>query len=42
MDKSISNYSLISGFWIWIILIIDGNGGTDLLDEIIKYVSKLS
>ena len=42
MDKYSQNYySFISGFWLFIILIVDGNNGTDLLDAIINYISKL-
>lgn len=40
MDKSsFKSYALISGFWLWIILIQDNPQGTDLLDACINYVN---
>ena len=32
--------SLISGFWVWIILITNGDTGRDLLDVLIQYIGK--
>lgn len=39
--ENVTNVSVISGFWLFIILIVDGNNGTDLLDAVINYVGKL-
>ncbi len=36
------NFKLINWFWVWIILIIDGDNGRDLLDVLISYLDKLN
>ena len=35
-----SRTAVFSGFWAFIILIIDNNEGVDLLDMLIQYVGK--
>lgn len=39
--ENVTNVSVISGFWLFIILIVDGNQGVDLLDNVIQYVGTL-
>jgi hypothetical protein len=39
LDKAnINNVQLISGFWLWLILILDNPQGVDLIDAFIKYL----
>ena len=38
----VTNYgTVISGFWLWLILIINGDNGRDLLDVLIQMIGKM-
>ena len=34
--------TIFSGFWLWLILIIDSEQGPDLLDALVQYIMALS
>ena len=36
-----TSIKLIGGFWVWLILIIDGDNNRDLLDVVIDAVGKM-